>query len=769
MMELSAIFDAGYYSRLYPDLSASGLTTGEQLLGHFNQFGVSEGRSFSPYVDLNFYASANADLGAAGLTTDRQLLDHLLAFGIQEKRRFSQNVDLTYYGSTNPDLGSAGLTTGDQLFDHLIHFGVKEGRQIAPPVAPQLPPIPNFPGIPPLPELRPAVLTPQSRILPDSAVNAILAIGLETATAELNKFVSDPNFDSKIKGAFGEAVDLEAAKTLINSLGNGEALPGFQIMSSADIAGAQAAFDALTNTAYIAREFLSHNTGNPKAIASVLLEEIGHAVDSRLNASDAPGDEGAIFASLVQGKELSESELSDLRAENDITDITLGGKTVTVEMNQSLSLWIYNAKNFPGWNNPASSTVINSSRTDSISLDWGSDSADKFNSAYIGGLNDYFVAVAATRTNFEAGINYRFRGSADDYLCLFARSVDNPNNSSWITPNWEVFDHSQGRAADRNYTFTPTQSGQYEIYAFMYEKQGDAYVDVTWLTPETVTNQNVLVPFQKANLELYRVDGARADIANRPTWVVIHGMNGSPNGGPIEQLWKNIGDRKEDDQVLVLDWSQAADSGYNIPFTNGKAPDPYRGGTWITTVGEWAANKLLKWGISRENINVVGHSLGSYVAWEIAKNIPGGAHHLIALDPAATTDPLPDSTFRGNDPYDIGLVNFANNSDWAWAFYGSALGNDRAAQTAEESFQIGFPNTIFWNNHGGVTETFANMIKNPNGYVSGSFNLDYMGNEKGWTRKDGFEATIEVVNQAGKGWVTSWIAYNGTILPESPA
>jgi hypothetical protein len=56
---------------------------------------------------------------------------------------------------------------------------------------------------------------------------------------------------------------------------------------------------------------------NPAAVADVLLEEIGHSVDARLNVTDSPGDEGAIFAAVVQGKELSEGELQGLKSEDD--------------------------------------------------------------------------------------------------------------------------------------------------------------------------------------------------------------------------------------------------------------------------------------------------------------------------------------------------------------------------------------------------------------------------------------------------------------------
>ncbi|NJO93382.1 MAG: hypothetical protein HC820_01610 [Hydrococcus sp. RM1_1_31] len=54
-------------------------------------------------------------------------------------------------------------------------------------------------------------------------------------------------------------------------------------------------------------------------------------MDSKLNTVDAPGDEGAIFASLVKEIEISESLLAQLKAENDAASITLNGRIISVE------------------------------------------------------------------------------------------------------------------------------------------------------------------------------------------------------------------------------------------------------------------------------------------------------------------------------------------------------------------------------------------------------------------------------------------------------
>ncbi len=488
MLELSQVFDAGYYSANNPDLAAAGLLNPDQLFNHFTQFGINEGRGFSPYVDLDFYQAVNPDLGAAGLTDKRQLLDHLINAGINEKRRFSTNVSLSFYEAANPDLPAAGLDTGEELFDHIINFGAKEGRLLVEPLVPQplqpgpsdLPDLPDFPELPDNP-------TPQSmnigggnlllggqsnsgQSMPD--LNVVLATGLQSAVNQLQDFLTDADFANKITTAFGEAANLDAAKSLIQELANAQSLPTIKMANLDELAGNQGAFDALTNTAYISQEFLLQHASNPENIASVLLEEIGHSIDSRINAVDAPGDEGAIFSQLVRGNNLSAEDLSKWKTEDDMTTLTLGNSNISVELSKQWGLWIYDLNNFQGWGSPIGSTVVNGDEN-GINLNWGLGAA-------AGDLSDNFVAVAGAYAYFEAGRIYAFRANADDELFLTAESYYNPSNYTWITPQWDVFDHRRGRSADHFYIFTPQETGWHTVYSYLTERYGNAYMDVSW-------------------------------------------------------------------------------------------------------------------------------------------------------------------------------------------------------------------------------------------------------------------------------------------------
>ncbi|NER50034.1 MAG: calcium-binding protein, partial [Symploca sp. SIO1A3] len=149
----------------------------------------------------------------------------------------------------------------------------------------------------------------------------------------LKAIASGQDFTQKFTIAFGNDFDLTESEYLRQQWeeDNFESLPDIEIRSSAVINGANGAFSADTNTIYLSQEYLTQNASSPQAIANLLLEEIGHSVDSQINTSDASGDEGAIFSALAQGMQLEEGTLQALKAENDLTTVTLNGQTIQIE------------------------------------------------------------------------------------------------------------------------------------------------------------------------------------------------------------------------------------------------------------------------------------------------------------------------------------------------------------------------------------------------------------------------------------------------------
>ncbi|OKH30228.1 hypothetical protein NIES2119_31335 [[Phormidium ambiguum] IAM M-71] len=168
-----------------------------------------------------------------------------------------------------------------------------------------------------------------------NTVNSVEIIDEATELTEdlLSNFAKDENLLGKINLAFGDEINRESLDKLLQQWGNGNfvELPEIEIRKAAEINGANGAYSWENNKIYLAQEYLVLNAGNGSAITNVLLEEIGHFLDSRINAFDAAGDEGAIFSSVVQDVELDESTLQTLKTEDDSAIINLDGKVIQIE------------------------------------------------------------------------------------------------------------------------------------------------------------------------------------------------------------------------------------------------------------------------------------------------------------------------------------------------------------------------------------------------------------------------------------------------------
>jgi hypothetical protein len=133
--------------------------------------------------------------------------------------------------------------------------------------------------------------------------------------------------------AFGDNFIRNSALSFFNAWTKGDFadLPQIEIRSSQEINGALGAFSRDTNRIYLAQEFISENQSHPEIIAQILLEEIGHWVDSRINVADTPGDEGKIFTALVQGQTLSAEQIQQLKTTDDTATVTIDGQVIEIE------------------------------------------------------------------------------------------------------------------------------------------------------------------------------------------------------------------------------------------------------------------------------------------------------------------------------------------------------------------------------------------------------------------------------------------------------
>ncbi|MCC5632180.1 hypothetical protein LC613_31470 [Nostoc sphaeroides CHAB 2801] len=149
----------------------------------------------------------------------------------------------------------------------------------------------------------------------------------------LKSLAKGEQFDETLIKSFGPGLNTEGAENLRRqwTVGDFSQLPEIEIRSASELNGANGGFSTYTNHIYLSKEFLGHNSYSSSAITSVLLEEIGHFIDSKVNTVDAAGDEGAIFSALVRGENLSAEQLQVLKIENDFTTANIDGSSIVIE------------------------------------------------------------------------------------------------------------------------------------------------------------------------------------------------------------------------------------------------------------------------------------------------------------------------------------------------------------------------------------------------------------------------------------------------------
>ena len=176
----------------------------------------------------------------------------------------------------------------------------------------------------------------------DKLLEPLLASAIVTVRETLQSFIERADRADGLKQAFGENTDLSAVEALLRVLVAGD-LPRVALVQAAALHGAYGAFVAANNTILISDSLVDGSSADKTMLPAVLLEEIGHYIDAKVNATDARGDEGEIFSLLVRGANIGQAELQSLRAQNDHVTLPIAGKAVAVEqatlLDGSLSDW----------------------------------------------------------------------------------------------------------------------------------------------------------------------------------------------------------------------------------------------------------------------------------------------------------------------------------------------------------------------------------------------------------------------------------------------
>ena len=229
------------------------------------------------------------------------------------------------------------------------------------------------------------------------------------------------------------------------------------------------------------------------------------------------------------------------------------------------------------------------------------------------------------------------------------------------------------------------------------------------------------------------------------TWVIVHGWDSSPDAENIADLIDAVAQKADpSDRILALDWREAANNTGGIFNAGGNGI----AATWISDTAEFAVQALVEQydidpDLASQNLNLIGHSLGSLVSSEIGQiyktgvnrggddvidsNNSLGARTITALDPAAEVNLRPDFIFTESG-YDIDgsltgrqtPADFNQSSVFSRTYIGrrSVAGNPIFADAADEAYELDFGNLIdpfLTDNreHTRVIKTFNNLIDRP--------------------------------------------------------
>ena len=277
---------------------------------------------------------------------------------------------------------------------------------------------------------------------------------------------------------------------------------------------------------------------------------------------------------------------------------------------------------------------------------------------------------------------------------------------------------------------------------------------------------------QEREIQFKLINSAKPGSDKPKTWVVIHGWNDNAaaadknnNERPLNKLAQEIARTHPGDNVIMLDWSEAS----NNTSLNAVGPvdrGNYYAATWIRPVAEKAVERLRQLGLddalASQNLNLVGHSLGSILSAEIGsiykksqlenqlikKEDKIGVNTITALDPASEIN-LTNAALGDLGGYDVdgrtpaykiekrqvltldaegkpilniitgkflthtedyrvmlpkenvdSPKNFRDSAGFSRAFVGaqSIAGNQSLAATANESFQMYFGSSVDFGN-----------------------------------------------------------------------
>ena len=213
--------------------------------------------------------------------------------------------------------------------------------------------------------------------------------------------------DGSLMAAAQEALLLNETPEALEELaaqwakGDFSALPPIVLLSSADISGAMGAYAISTGTICLDSDWLG--TASLDQVNAVLTEELGHHLDNLLNEEETLGDEGELFAALLNRDGLVGTQERQLMLdENDQGTVLVNGVMIAVEQSAVTRTPIRASR----WN--ATSGEYNNGyafaalKADGSVVTWGSNGDGGDSSGVAGQLSSGVVQIFSTGSAFAA-------------------------------------------------------------------------------------------------------------------------------------------------------------------------------------------------------------------------------------------------------------------------------------------------------------------------------------------------------------------------------
>ena len=158
-----------------------------------------------------------------------------------------------------------------------------------------------------------------------------------TVYEQLADFASLDSFWNRFDSTFATNYDLSLVQELRTQWQQKDfsQLPQIEVVGTEILKGAKGGYSSNSDKIYISNRLLE--TSAAETLQAVILEEIGHWVDAKVNRQDTLGDEGELFSDVVRGVALSSSQLAGIKQENDHFQVLINGQSLQIEAAGSIS------------------------------------------------------------------------------------------------------------------------------------------------------------------------------------------------------------------------------------------------------------------------------------------------------------------------------------------------------------------------------------------------------------------------------------------------